>query len=203
LERALSSFLGYSELVAPLARVLACASKAGKISYSELGNLIEDDPEDILLLGKEWRLLLPVRTSKSAAWEDRVLLPEIGEIYEMPNIVRYLVEIASQTGQWNPRHAIAKLFMTMGEPEWARISKLVEKMGEEAKDYKINAVQIKKICAEMGLGNKVDALIAELKGGGVMSPKLSSLAEVLRVGSPIYELNPSLSLKEEERDYRR
>ncbi len=37
-----------------------------------------------------------------------------------------------------------------------------------------------------------DALIAELKGSGVMSPKLGSIAEVSREGTPIYELNPSL-----------
>jgi len=42
------------------------------------------------------------------------------------------------------------------------------------------------------LGDRVDALIAELKGSGVMSPKLGSLAEVSRAGTPIYELNPSL-----------
>ena len=58
------------------------------------------------------------------------------------------------------------------------------------------SVQIKKICNELGLGHRVNALIAELKGSGVMSPKLSSLAEVARTGSPIYELNPSLFVKQ-------
>jgi len=43
------------------------------------------------------------------------------------------------------------------------------------------------------------ALIAELKGSGVMSPKLGSLAEVSRAGTPIYELNPSLFTEKGEK----
>jgi len=73
-----------------------------------------------------------------------------------------------------------------------KMPKLVQKLGEESKDYKVNAIQIKKICRELDLGDRVDFLIAELKGSGVMTPKLSSLAEVMRETSSIYELNPSL-----------
>ena len=50
----------------------------------------------------------------------------------------------------------------------------------------------RKYVRELDLEDKVDSLIAELKGTGVMSPKLGSLIEVIRQGSPIYELNPSL-----------
>jgi hypothetical protein len=49
---------------------------------------------------------------------------------------------------------------------------------------------------ELGLGYRVDALIVELKGSGVMRPRLGSLPEVARAGSRIYELNPSLFVKE-------
>jgi len=70
--------------------------------------------------------------------------------------------------------------------------KLVGRLEEQARDYRVTASQIKKICSDLGLGDRVDMLIAELKGSGVMSPKLSSIAEVSREGTPIYELNPSL-----------
>ena len=48
------------------------------------------------------------------------------------------------------------------------------------------------------MGDKVDALIAELKDSGIMSPKLGTLAEVTRARMPIYELNPSLFIKKKE-----
>jgi len=187
--------LKHSELTSYLAPVLAQASRKGNISYTEVEKIAGDDAEDVLLLGDKWRLLLPVRTRKTAAWEDRLLLCKPGESYEVPNIVRCLLEDASTTGSWDPEHAITKLFEEMGEPAWERMSKLIGRLEEQGEHFRIAAVQIKKTCRELGLGNRVDTLIAELKASGVMSPKLGSLAEVVREGSPLYELNPSLFMK--------
>jgi len=200
LEKALIRLLKRNELTSCLAPVLAQASKKGSISYREVDKIVNDNAEDVLLLGNEWRLLLPVRTLKSAAWEDRLLLCEPGESYEVPNIVRCLVEEATKTGRWDPERAITKIFRDMGEPAWERMPKLVEWLEGQAKDYRITAAQIKMVCNELGLGGRVDALIAELKASGVMSPKLGSLAEVARAGSPLYELNPSLFIKKGEKE---
>jgi hypothetical protein len=195
LEKALSTLLKHSELTSCLAAALAHASKKGTISYREVAKIANCNAGDVLLLGDEWRLLIPVRTRKSAAWEDRLLLCEPGESYEVPNIVRCLVEDASRTGCWEPEHAIIKLFKEMGEPAWERMPKLIGRLGARAEYQRITAVQIKKTCSELGLGDRVDTLIASLKGSGVMSPKLGSLTEVVREGSPLYELNPSLFMK--------
>lgn len=195
LERALSRLLNQSELTGRLAQVLAHASERGRAAYHEIGQIISGDAEDVLLLGNKWGLIFPVRTVKSAAWEDRLLLFEPGEEYEIPNIIRYLVEEAKITGRWEAGRALTELFRDMGEPDWERMPKLVEELGKQSKDFRITAVQINAICSELGLGGRVDALIAELKASGVMSPKLGSLAEVSRAASPIYELNPSLFVK--------
>jgi len=69
LEKALSRLLKHGELTSRLASVLNHASKRGSVSYREIDKIVNDNAEDILLLGNEWRLLLPVRTLKSAAWE--------------------------------------------------------------------------------------------------------------------------------------
>ena len=195
LEAALGKLLKHGELTSRLASVLAHASKRGSISYREVAKIANDDAEDVLLLGNEWRLLLPIRTVKSAAWEDRLLLCEQGESYEVPNIIRYMVKEASKTGRWDPEHAITNIFKEMGEPAWQRMPKLIERLEEQAENHRIAATKIKKIFSELGLGDRVDALIAELKAAGVMSPKLGSLAEVARAGSPLYELNPSLFIR--------
>jgi hypothetical protein len=200
LEKALDELLKSPELTSRLASVLAHASKRGRISYREVSKIANDNAEDVLLLGSEWRLLLPVRTVKSAAWEDRLLLCKPGESYEVPNIAIYLVEEATETGHWDPECAITKIFKEMGEPAWERMPKLVERLEEQAGDYRVTASQIKKICNDLDLGDRVDALIAGLKASGVMSPKLSSIAEVSREGTPIYELNPSLFMKRGEKE---
>jgi uncharacterized Zn finger protein len=200
LERALSGLLSQRELINLLAQVLAHASERGRVTHHEIEEIINGDAEDVLLLGNEWGLIFPVRTLKSAAWEDRLLLFEPGEEYEIPNIVRYLVEEAKMTGRWEVGRALARLFRDMGEPNWEQIPELVKELGQQAKNYKVTAIQIKEVCTKLALGSRVDTLIAELKGSGVMSPKLGSLAEVSRAGAPIYGLNPSLFVKEGEKE---
>jgi hypothetical protein len=199
LEKALSTLVEDAELAAALAEVLAYSSKTGRISYSEVTEIVGDNPEEILLSGNRWRMLLPTRIEKSGAWEDRVLLCKPGESYELPNVARHLVQNASKTGHWSPMRAIAKVFREIGEPAWQQMPELVAELGRKARDGQISAAQIRQICIRVSLGERVDALIAELKAAGVISPKLASLAEVARAGSPLYELNPSLFTKKGEK----
>lgn len=193
IKKALDSFL--DSLTGLLAQVLSLAVKEGKISYEEVKRVAKDEAEEVLLLGYSRRLLVPERTSKSMEWEDRILRFEPGEVYELPNVVRYLVKEAEKTGHWNPEEALALAFKQMGEPEWAKIPGLVKRLAEQAEGNRISVIQIKETCEELGMGERVDPLIAELKGSGVMSPSLSSLTEAVQRKAPVYELNPSLFVK--------
>ena len=190
----MSAILGPVKITRTLSQVLAYAAVKGTVSYQEIKEIIKDNPEDVLLLADKWRLLLPVRTAKSSAWEDRLLLLKDGEIYEVPNVIRYLVKGALQTGTWDPEKAIIKLFKELGDRDCKKIPGLVRSIAEEAVNHTITGNQIKRICLQLGVGNRVDSLIAELKAAGIISPKLSSIPEVIREGSPIYELNPSAAI---------
>ena len=192
LEKALSGILSAVKITSKLSQVLAYAAVKGTVYYQEIKEIIKDDPEDILLLADKWRLLLAVRSAKSSSWEDRLLLIKEGEVYEIPNIIRYLVREALQTATWNPENAIIELFKEFGDPDWEQIPGLVRSIADKATDHKITGNQIKKICLQFGLSNRVDGLIAELKGAGIMSPKLGSIPDVLGARSPIYQLNPSV-----------
>ena len=194
LERAMSGVFGHGKITTKLSQILAYAAVKGTVSYQELKEIIEDDPEDALLLADEWRLLLPVRTAKSSSWEDRLLMIKDGEAYEIPNIVRYVAREALKTGTWNCENAIGELFKGLGDPNRKQIPELVRSMAGEAGSHKITGNQIKMICLRLGLSNRVDSLIAELKAAGIISPRLRSLQEVAREGSPIYELNPAVAI---------
>ena len=86
LEKALGKLLEHNELARPLARVLVYACQRGRVSYTEAKKMLGDD-QDVLLLGNQWRLLIPTGIVKSSAWEDRPLLCKPGESYELPNVV--------------------------------------------------------------------------------------------------------------------
>ena len=122
-----------------------------------------------------------------------------GEIYKMPNIVTYLVKEALINGRWDIKSAITEFFQIIGDPCWNMIPEMVITMIKRSIGYRINAVQIKEIAIEFGLGDRVDPLIAEMKGAGILSPRLNLVVEMLKVKAPIYEVNPSLIVKYEEK----
>jgi hypothetical protein len=194
LAKALSAILDDVKISSKLSQVLAYAVLKGTVSYQEIKEIIKDDTEDVLLLADKWRILLPVRTAKSSGWEDRLLIIKDDEVYEIPNVIRYLAREAVKTGIWDPEKAIIKLCKELGDPDWNQIPGLVKSIAEEAVNHTITGNQIKSICLQLGLGNRVDGLIAELKAAGIISPRLSSIPEVIREGSPIYELNPSVAI---------
>ena len=191
LKTALSSFLKADD-AAKMAQLLEMVVRNRKASYEEAKAVIGADIEDILILGYGWRLLLPVKASKAGDWEDRMLIAQPGDIYQTVNVVKHLVKNASKTSRWDPETAITEAFKDIGEPEIDKVRTLVARIGSEAKGRRITGVQIKRLCTELGLGDRVDPLVSELKACGIISPKLSSLTDPSRVGTPIYELNPSL-----------
>ena len=191
LQEALSTFLSTDD-AAKLAQLLEKVINVGSISFEEVEEIINGDAEDILILGYGWRLLLPIRAAKGGDWEDRMLIPRPGEKYQAPNVAKHLVEKASKTGVWDPETAIIEVFRNIGEPDSDKMPLLVERIASELKGHRINGLQIKKICTELGLVEKVDPLVSELKACGILSHKLSALTDATRQGAPIYELNPSL-----------
>lgn len=195
LQQALGTFISPVKLADKIAQVLMYAVKSGTISYEKAEEIVGADTEDVLLVAWQWKLLIPVRTSRCGEWDDRMLIAIPGEVYEMPNISRVLVKHACYTGNWNPAQSIAEYFEFFGEPQWRLIPVLVRRLRETYPSAGINAKQIKTACQEMGFGERTDTLIAILKGAGIISPKLGSLAQVSKAQIPLYELNPSIFIE--------
>ena len=190
LKTALSDCLGPDEVTDETALIINNACENGRISFSEVEEISKGNAEEVLLLCWEWRLLVPVRSSKCGEWDDRLLMLDPGEIYELPNVVKHLVTSARRTGQWDPDLALTELFSDTDETLWRRIPDLLKKMNALAHFNIINAFQIRQACAKSKMNQSVDTLIALLKAGGVISPKLRSISNVAKVGSPVYEINP-------------
>jgi hypothetical protein len=191
LKKALNSFLKDNDAKV-LAIILNKAEESGSISYEDIETLVDGDIEDFLLLAFQWRLLLPVRASKAGDWEDRMMITQLGERYQMPNVVRWLVKNALASSEWDPEIAIIEVFKNIGEPDIEKMPILFERMVSGIKGHRINGNRIKSICRDLGLESRVDPLVSELKACGIISHKLSSLTEVSRAGAPLYEVNPSL-----------
>ena len=163
-----------------------------------------------------WRLMLPVRSvhGRGLAWEHRLGVPRAGEAYEVPRCIAYAFEGLASRSTWDWRSGVKEYMRRIGESHGDIVLRVIE--GVVARSYSkhlTNASTIREACRRYGYPKSVGSLIAELKGGGIISPCLglsfilSRLAMDDRVrglcrGAPIYELNKALFVLEAPAGYR-
>ena len=192
LERALKSFMAADIPVSDLAHILFRFYHCERIDYQELASADYVSVDEALLSLWEWKLVIPVRSSRCSEWDSRILSAEPGEFYEMPNISKTLVKIGIETGTWDSISAILDLFKCMGEPEWEKMPDLILSIKKNTVHNTINGARIGVLCIQNGLKDKTGAMIAILKGAGIISPKLAAISRIAKSKSPLYEFNPSV-----------
>ncbi|MCK4416879.1 MAG: hypothetical protein KAV99_01775 [Candidatus Latescibacteria bacterium] len=88
------------EEVKCVAKLLSEVSEKGRIAHEQI-ELSEDAKEDVVLFTYTNRFLLPTRSGKTMAWEDRPLILAPDECYRMPIVVAEVVRWAQETGRWD------------------------------------------------------------------------------------------------------
>ena len=186
-------YASYGEKMPPgLDAVLMAACRQPTIAFEEIQQIEPRDIEELLLFAWDWKLLIPIAPPRCSEWDERLMMMEPGERYEMPNISRYLIETVAATGTWDIEGAVLSLYRDMGEPDWRKMPALVTAIAGQAVNHTIGAAAINAACIKAGIKDKTGAMIAILKGGGVISPKLAALGPVARTKAPVYEVNPSV-----------
>jgi len=192
LEKALTSFMTGDIPVSELAHILFRCYHCERINHQEMASAVNGSVDEALLALWEWKLVIPVRSSRCSEWDSRVLSAEPEEFYEMPNISKALVKRGIETGTWNSVSTILDLFQCMGEPEWEKMPDLILSIKNNAVHNTINGTRIGVLCIQNGLKDKTGAMIAILKGAGIISPKLAAISQMAKSKSPLYEFNPSV-----------
>ena len=183
----------YGEKMPPgLDAVLLAACRRPTIAFEEIQKIEPHDIEELLLFAWDWKLLIPVAASQCSEWDNRLMMMAPGEMYEIPNISRTLIAAAAATGTWDIERAVLSLYQDMGEPDWQKMPALVAAITRQAVHHTIGAAAINAACIKAGIKNKTGAMIAILKGGGVISPKLAAIGPVARTKAPLYEVNPGV-----------
>ncbi len=190
--KALKLLLGEEPLLPILTAVLETCRQQGTIVFREVAAQAGDAAAELLLLAWDWKLLLPRRSLQCAEWDDRIMRFAADEQYEMVNVVRFLLDFAVESGWWDTDTAVEALFVHMGETEHARMPELVRRIVNSAGHFSVDAATIRGACVRTGLGDRAGAMIAILKGGGVISPKLLGTGPMEKRHSPVYEVHPAV-----------
>ena len=170
---------------AALIETLLIAAEKDKIRNNEL-QIPELVKEDLLMLLERERVLIPFETSKTIAWEDRVLTFKPGETYEAPHVIKNILGWAAETGELVPRYAFKEYLREIGEPEPETITVFFDHVLDNVENGRISAGTLSEIAGELSLEHRMGTIIAELKGGGVISPCLRDPSTLS------YEVNPFL-----------
>ncbi len=168
-----------------LIETLLLASERDKIRNSEL-QIPEPVKEDLLILLERERALIPFETSKTIAWDDRVLTFKPGETYEAPHVVKNMLRRAEETGRLAPRCAFKEYLREIGEPDLETMAVFFDHVLDNVENGRISAEALSDIADELSLEHRMGTIIAELKGGGVISPCLRDPSTLS------YEVNPFL-----------
>jgi hypothetical protein len=200
IRRALELVIGTDE---PLSFVLAAAldrcREQETIAFEKIAALAPDDGREVILLAWDWKLLIPRRSRQSSEWDDRIMRLEAGECFEMVNIVKFLLALAAESGTWDLSTAVRSLYRQMGEPAFESMLPLIKEIAKRVNYLSISGTAIHAACVRTGFPDRTGAMIAILKGGGVISPRLMSSSPSEKMGSPLYEMHP-LVLKLSARD---
>ncbi len=191
IKQAILSVINDTTEIDSICSVLVYASEMDIIHYETIQKVAGSSTGEVLLELWEWKLLLPVRSSKCGEWDSRVMVIQPGEVFEIPNISRVLTSNAIESGKWNTTWAIQNLLQKMGEPDWEKIPALVRELRDSSVHNVISGTRIGAACGHHKLKEKTGALIAVLKGAGIISPKLMTIdRNRMESASPLYEFNP-------------
>jgi hypothetical protein len=158
-----------------LARLFDTGLSAETITYEQI-DLPRDQRDDIILTAFEERALIPIRSSSSAAWEDRVLSLAPGERYFMPGVVRILLAAARESARLDPHRAVESVLcqQTATLPEAAgqcdRLAAFVAGLKGHATSYKAEVGLMKAVARECRLTLDLHDVIDILVICGILSP---------------------------------
>jgi hypothetical protein len=174
-----------------LAKLLSCSFRTDSIIYEDI-ELDDKVKDDIILIACEERILLPMKSMRGSAWEDRILNFTEDERYHMPRIVRFLVVKAEETGQWITAEAIGIALEEAGEPNVKAMVSYLEALKTRAPRYELEVGVMQAVGSELSLEMDMHDTLDRFVRCGIVSPRTQ---RSLHTGFSKYEINPCLYWK--------
>ncbi len=174
-----------------LAGLLFCSYQVDSITYEEL-NIDDEVKDDIILLAYEERILLPMKSRRGSAWEDRILSFSKGERYHLPRVVQFLVGDAQASAVWNVDESIGKALVEAGESDIVRMVNYLNDLIEVSPKHEIEVGIMQMISNKLDLEMDMHDTLDRFVRCAIMSPRTQ---RTIHTGISWYELNPCLFWK--------
>jgi len=158
------------------------------ISYQEI-DLTRTEKDEVILLGYQERVLIPVKTTTSSAWEDRIIDFDIGRTYVIPPVVREIPVVFSKKGYFCLESLIKQLFPGLAPVEVKKLYHLLDTIMTHSTGFKFETGLLKlfydKLTLQLDLHDTIDLFVIN----GIMSP---CPQKSLVTGLSWYEISPAM-----------
>ena len=143
---------------------------------------------EVLLSLEYFNLAFPTQSlDDSLSWDKR--LSTIDDM-EIPYIIRFFFKEICQNGVACWQDVVINYFNQIGESNVEDFIEIIQDILQRSNNLKISALEIVKISKKFNRDS--GTLIAEMKGAGIISPKITFLKR--KRSTPIYEINRFISL---------
>ncbi|MFP4158838.1 MAG: hypothetical protein ACLFQ9_00440 [Desulfobacterales bacterium] len=152
-----------------MAELINAALKSENV-YTEQLPLSEEDKHDCLLMAFEERILIPVRSTQTGSWEDRILRFTPGEMFFMPHVARLLFENAAETGTLDSEAAVRSVLSHHPEKQVEQSVKFLKEMRFHFRSCMAEGGLMSAVAQGTGITVDVHDIVDTCVVAGIMSP---------------------------------
>jgi hypothetical protein len=149
----------------------------------------EAEKKDLILLGYEERLFLPVKTKSGPAWEDRIMDFDPTAVYGIPGVVRTLPEAFQESGGFSFQGIIEAAVSGLLPGSTDPVVPLLEMLIPHCRARCFEAGLLSLFYERFRFGLDLHGLLDFFVISGMMSP---CPRKSLRTGLSFYEVSPVL-----------
>ena len=158
------------------------------LSYQEI-DLCRAEKNDLILLGYQERVLIPVKTTASPAWEDRIIDFDVGRTYVIPPVVRQIPVVFSKKGYFCLESLLKQIVPDLVPEEVKRLYHLLDTIMTHSTGFMFEMGLLKlffdKLTPQLDLHDIIDLFVIN----GIMSP---CPQKSLITGLSWYEISPAM-----------
>ncbi len=158
------------------------------LSYQEI-DLSRAEKNDLILLGYQERVLIPVKTTASPAWEDRIIDFDVGRTYVIPPVVRQIPVVFSKKGYFCLESMLKQILPDLVPEEVKRLYHLLDTIMTHSTGFMFETGLLKlfydKLTLQLDLHDIIDLFVIN----GIMSP---CPQKSLITGLSWYEISPAM-----------
>ncbi len=158
------------------------------ISYQEI-DLTRTEKDELILLGYQERVLIPVKTTTSSAWEDRIIDFDIGRTYVIPPVVREIPVVFSKKGYFCLESLLKQLFPELAPEEVKKLYHLLDTIMTHSTGFKFETGLLKLFYDKLTLQHDLHDTIDLFVINGIISP---CPQKSLITGLSWYEISPAM-----------